>query len=982
MGNDVATSDDHMTKSIGYGIQGATYGEQVLGSGQFVNNSMSNNNHTDRVHDFNTGVMQNHSQYYENNARISVPNRTCNNMYQNFNSDQGQTDNQRNASHFSQNRMHAPPIAHFKENTSAQSVNRNFTNSQVQGQCSFAHGNNWGTNGGDNTNNQSMRPADNTVKNHRKLKEPDLFDGIRTEWPDYICHFEQVAQWNRWSESETAAQLAMSLRGGLGSAELKRHVQFAHPTTLDRAISLAVEFEAFEGAQIYPRKPKDVEERPVLALTNSKLGEVKLGKRPSRMRLAAITQYCWVAKVFIGNIYVNMLVDTGSAVTLISKNVFEKLGVRKSKLTEVSTILTTEDGEPMKVMGASDLLLQLNNHEFIHSAIVADLGNIARILGFDFLSKNEVTINASKGTWTIPKFTVKLLIDSDVQATCARVQLADTVQIPGRAEMFVRGKIDAGLTVNVDSILETIDGFQGEKHVLIPKSVVQTSDTAVVFSVLNPTPHAVILKRNLTVASLKPIQEIMEDNFHRPTSSTDESVKIPEHLLALTENVSDNLTFSQRSDLGKVISEYADFFVGPDRKLGRTDLIERSILTETDRPVKVPPRRLPISQREVAAAEKDKMLKNDIIEPSHSPYSAPIVLDGTECHATVNAVSRSQEQSISSNAEENVTREIPVEGQLGNYLNTEVTDSNWSVQWGNRELVDAQTKDGAIGCLIRTLEIHSEKTKIKNANQEFNTLLRQWDTLTIRNGILFRQYHNVNNNESIRLQLLTPRVMRHEIMHQLHNARTAGHLGREKTLNRIKFRYYWPGMSDDVARWVQSCISCQNRKPGPGLGKSPMHYCTVYGPMECIAIRQKSLTFREPFLWVQFLKSHKLQSGNLNEPIVHSTPHTVVDNLSNMEHTSCYTNKGDLDHMYGPQTQSKQYKTDITSQDGFKNNPSTREQDTHSYEYYDISDSNVNPHAINHTNKSQNNQQDRYSHNQTINRQANPVFFGTKHHSN
>lgn len=50
-----------------------------------------------------------------------------------------------------------------------------------------------------------------------------------------------------------------------------------------------------------------------------------------------------------------MLEDTGSAVTLISKNVYEKLGKVKPKLTEVSTILTTADGEPMKVMGASDL---------------------------------------------------------------------------------------------------------------------------------------------------------------------------------------------------------------------------------------------------------------------------------------------------------------------------------------------------------------------------------------------------------------------------------------------------------------------------------------------------------------------------------------------------------------------------------------------------------------------------------------------------
>lgn len=56
---------------------------------------------------------------------------------------------------------------------------------------------------------------------------------------------------------------------GLGSPELQRHVQFAHPTTLDRAISLAVEFEAFDGAHIYPRKPRDMEEMPVLALRAS-----------------------------------------------------------------------------------------------------------------------------------------------------------------------------------------------------------------------------------------------------------------------------------------------------------------------------------------------------------------------------------------------------------------------------------------------------------------------------------------------------------------------------------------------------------------------------------------------------------------------------------------------------------------------------------------------------------------------------------------
>ncbi|CAC5404154.1 unnamed protein product [Mytilus coruscus] len=147
MGNDVATSDDHMTKSICYGIQGATYGEQVLGSEQFVNNSMSINNHTDRVHDFNTGVMK--------------------------------------------------------------------------------------------------RSRDETTADFGyalKRLGSRAFPTIPVMMRESLIVEQYIS--------------------GLGSAELKRHVQFAHPTTLDRAISLAVEFEAFEGAQIYSRKPKNVEERP------------------------------------------------------------------------------------------------------------------------------------------------------------------------------------------------------------------------------------------------------------------------------------------------------------------------------------------------------------------------------------------------------------------------------------------------------------------------------------------------------------------------------------------------------------------------------------------------------------------------------------------------------------------------------------------------------------------------------------------------
>lgn len=45
---------------------------------------------------------------------------------------------------------------------------------------------------------------------------------------------------------------------GLGNQELKKHVKLKHPKTLDQAISLAVEFESFEGSQNTLSKPHTV----------------------------------------------------------------------------------------------------------------------------------------------------------------------------------------------------------------------------------------------------------------------------------------------------------------------------------------------------------------------------------------------------------------------------------------------------------------------------------------------------------------------------------------------------------------------------------------------------------------------------------------------------------------------------------------------------------------------------------------------------
>ncbi|UYV77524.1 K02A2.6-like [Cordylochernes scorpioides] len=56
-----------------------------------------------------------------------------------------------------------------------------------------------------------------------------------------------------------------------------------------------------------------------------------------------------------------------------------------------------------------------------------------------------------------------------------------------------------------------------------------------------------------------------------------------------------------------------------------------------------------------------------------------------------------------------------------------------------------------------------------------------------------------------------------ELLKNFHDSPTAGHLGFTKTYDRIRKRYYWPGMYRTVRRYVAHCSDCQRRKHQPQL---------------------------------------------------------------------------------------------------------------------------------------------------------------------
>ena len=64
--------------------------------------------------------------------------------------------------------------------------------------------------------------------------------------------------------------------------------------------------------------------------------------------------------------------------------------------------------------------------------------------------------------------------------------------------------------------------------------------------------------------------------------------------------------------------------MSPEAKLGQTNIAEHFIDTGDHKPFKLPCRRIPLFKRPIVQKEIQKILDQDIIEPSASPWNSPI----------------------------------------------------------------------------------------------------------------------------------------------------------------------------------------------------------------------------------------------------------------------------------------------------------------------------------------------------------------------
>lgn len=92
-----------------------------------------------------------------------------------------------------------------------------------------------------------------------------------------------------------------------------------------------------------------------------------------------------------------------------------------------------------------------------------------------------------------------------------------------------------------------------------------------------------------------------------------------------------------------------------------------------------------------------------------------------------------------------------------------------------------------------------------------------WNNLEVHAGVLYRKWQT-NSFPPVIRQLVVPYKARRDILEQLHSSKVSGgHFAVQKTLDRIRQRFWWPTMRKDIENKCRTCEPCAARRAGKFL---------------------------------------------------------------------------------------------------------------------------------------------------------------------
>ncbi|CAG9109133.1 unnamed protein product [Plutella xylostella] len=345
-----------------------------------------------------------------------------------------------------------------------------------------------------------------------------------------------------------------------------------------------------------PSCAKSVVSDPNLEKKNSKVYEINSNVK--KICLPHILVETSVSKTPL-----SFLVDSGSSVCLVKKSSIPTVTKLEKEIIQLKGIDAGD--ELTHTLGSVNVHLFPKHNSVSYKFHVVENINLEHdgIIGTDLLKEKGCYLDYASEKLKLDKHTVKLIFTNPIYS------------IQPRTETVIECTI---------SNPELKEGIIVDQHIsdslLVANCIVRVKENnRVNITVINTSEEPVEIHSDLKL-SLEPLEPFPMLSF----CTTSAPSVGPRTKKVLDQLRTDHLNDEESNLLLDVCAQYSDIFHLPEDKLTCTSAIEHSIETTTSNPIHTKTYRFPECHKREVENQINKMLEQEIISPSVSPWSAPI----------------------------------------------------------------------------------------------------------------------------------------------------------------------------------------------------------------------------------------------------------------------------------------------------------------------------------------------------------------------
>lgn len=320
---------------------------------------------------------------------------------------------------------------------------------------------------------------------------------------------------------------------------------------------------------------------------------------------------------------INFLVDTGATISLIKKGSIPKEArIHHDILADLKGIDKVDN--PTRTLGYVDLEF-VNNLKFTLHVVNDDFPIGANgIIGGDILNKYKGMIDYNTKILKLEENEFKLHYENEIEGNNLNKECMElTITVKARTESVIPIKITNDVKNNHGIVprKELVSGV-----VLCP-SLITVNDNKGITTVLNttneditlPIPQVKLEEVDLVSEKILKINDTNEKKNY--TNENYESSRLDKLENSLRTN---HLNSEEKLSLINLCKEYNHIFHLEGDKLSCTDIVMHEIHTKNEAPINTKSYRYPEALKGEVNKQINKMLKDDVIKPSHSPWNSPI----------------------------------------------------------------------------------------------------------------------------------------------------------------------------------------------------------------------------------------------------------------------------------------------------------------------------------------------------------------------